>query len=70
MYIYSPNKRIFKGHSGVGGLDLSCLAKICARKMASVASRGLQGPPTTTTPAPHIAGIVRGMLQRRLASNI
>ena len=46
-------KRRFTGPGGVvKGLDLEGQTKICARKLASVASRGLQGPPTTTTTLP------------------
>ena len=54
---YYPNKRSFRGPSGVlKGLDLGGQAKICARELAFVAFRGLQGPlanaittPTITT---------------------
>ena len=38
--VYSPNKRSFRGSSGVEGLDLCYRAQICVRKLASVASRG------------------------------
>ena len=42
----SPNKQSFKGPGSVGrGLDLGGQAKICARKLGSVASRGLPWPP-------------------------
>ena len=44
-----PNKRRFKVSGGAGGLASRGWAKICARELASVASRGLQGPPATTT---------------------
>ena len=37
-----------RGPGGVVGLDLGGWAKISARELASVASRGLQGPLVTT----------------------
>ena len=46
---FSPNKRSFRGPGGVVGLALGGQAKTCARELASVTSRGLQGPHTTTT---------------------
>ena len=47
----SPIKRSFRGPGGiVKGLDLRRQTKMCARELASVASRGLQGiPPPATT---------------------
>ena len=39
-YNHSRNKRIFRGPGVVGGQDLRRQAKTCARKLASVASRG------------------------------
>ena len=46
IYIYLsvfPNKRSFKGSGGVRGLDSQHQAQICARELASVASRGGEG---------------------------
>ena len=42
------NKRSFRDPGGVGGLDSRCQAKICARELASVAFRGLRGPPAAS----------------------
>ena len=50
VFHISPHKRCFGGPGGVvRGPDLGGQANICARELASVASRGLQGPPTTST---------------------
>ena len=51
MYI-SPTKRSFRGPGGVGGLDLRCWAKICARDLASLVSRGLPWPPVVSRGLP------------------
>ena len=46
----SPNTRSFSGPGGVlRGLDFGGQAKIRAQELASVASSGLQGPPSTNT---------------------
>ena len=41
QYFFFPHKRSFRGPGGViMGVDSCCQAKICARELASVASRG------------------------------